>query len=156
MTESRLPATIDQLVTLLRDPETGVAAGVSVYDGPLVTGAEPARRVFVGYDGNPDGGYAAADSDQDWSGVLGAKRRDETFSITCAAVATNGAGNVKAARDDVYAVFADVSRVIRANVTLGFPPPTTVQVRNPALHQYPTEAGIEARISFEIAVSTRI
>lgn len=153
MADSRQGAAIDQLVALFA---AGLTAG-SVIDGPYVTGAEPTKRIYVGYDGDPGGDWAAATSDQSWAGTLGANQRDEKFSVTCAVVCRSGAGNVKAARDAAYAVLAEASDILRANVTLGFPPPSNAQVRNPSL-SYAADAasGIEARIAFDVEVSTRI
>lgn len=151
MTESRVPAALDALVALWTALED-----LTVYDGPVVTGAEPAKRVFVGYDGDPDSDFTAAAGDQDFAGTLGTARRDEAFVIPCCVLVLNGAGDIKQARTDAYAEFGKLSAALRGDVSLGFPAPSTAQTQNLRLHQYPTSSGVEARIAFDVAVKTRI
>lgn len=153
MADSRIPAAIDKLVAIW----TAGLTDVSVIDGLLVTGSEPVKRVYVGYDGDPDGDVIAVPGDQSWAGTVGTARRDETFSVTCCIVARNGAGNVKLARDAAFSVFATVSTVLRANVSLDFPPPSKAQIRNPHLRYVLTSTtGVEAHIPFAVEVETRI
>lgn len=153
MSGSRVPAAIDAVLALL---DGSLSEGTVVIDGPTIVTTGATKQVYVGYDGDPDGDYVAASSDQDWASALGTGRREETLTVACAVLVQNGAGNVKQARDDAYAVLGEVSDILRANVNLGFPAPSVAHLRNPGLHQYQTNSGVEARITFEIALSTRI
>lgn len=151
MTDSRVPAALDALVALWSAVE-----GLKVYDGPIVTGGEPDKRAFVGYDGDPDSDFTAAAGAQDFAGTLGTARRDEQFVIPCCVLVRNGAGDIKQARTDAYTEFGKLAAALRGNVSLGFPAPSTAQVENLRLHQYPTQAGVEARIAFDVSIKTRI
>lgn len=151
MSDSRIPAAIDALVTLFDTVED-----LKVYDGAFLTGEEPAERVYVGYDGDPDSDFSAASGDQDWAGSVGTGRRDEVFAITCAVLVRNGAGNIKAARTAAYDVLAQLSTKLRDDPSLGFPPPSTAQMQNQRLNQYQARTGVEVRIMFDVVVQTRI
>lgn len=149
---SRVPATIDALVTLLR------ATGITVWDGPLVVG-DYSDAVFVGYDGDPDGDFATADVDSEWAG-LGARARDEEFDIVCAAVALVGDDITKLARDNAYALTEQVETVLRANPSLGLGPPTSpmfvAEFKRGNTYTEPNESGYQVRIVFAVHVKTRI
>lgn len=152
MGTSRVPATLDRLVSLLG------ATTLTVVDGPLVTD-DPADAVYIGYDGDPDGDFQTASPEQEWAG-LGASRRDEEFDIHCAAVALVGDGLVKAARDAAYAQTAIVEATVRADPSLGLGPPTSpvfvAEFRGGPVFTEPTPAGYQVRIVFNIHVRTRI
>lgn len=153
---SRVPEAIDKLV----DIWDSVLTDTEVIDGPVVTGAEPAQRMYVGYDADPEGDGVGASSDFDWSSTLGTGRRDEAFSVTCAIVVRVGDGTVKEARDAAYAVLALATATLLdpANIRLGFPSPTVAIVRGAALsYDLNPNIGLEARLAFQVAVNrTRI
>lgn len=148
MATSRLPATIDALVT------TFTAAGIKTWDGAFVTG-DYTDAVFVGYDGDPDGDYQTADMNQDWAGI-GAKKRDEEFDVICAAVAKSGSTSIKTARDAAIALFSLVENTLRADPSLGFSPPYVAEVKPTGLFTEPTSDGLQARLVFTVHVKTRI
>ncbi len=148
MASTRVPATIDALVAL------GTAAGATTWDGPVVTG-DYNTALFIGYDGDPDGDFLAAEADQEWAG-LGAKARDEEFDIICAAVATIG-DSVKIARDAVFAMVALLESALRTDPALGqTPPPFTAGFKPGNLFVEPTAAGFQARLVFMVHVKTRV
>lgn len=153
---SRVPAAIDYLVAAWTPALTDVA----VIDGPVISGAEPVKRLYVGYDADPEGDGVGASSDFAWSSTLGTGRRDEALTVVCAIVVRVGDGIVKQARDDAYAVLEDVSTLLLspANIRLGFPSPTVAEIRNPTLtYDLNPNTGLEARLAFQVAVSrTRI
>lgn len=140
---SRLFDSIDAIIALL------TAAGLTVVDGTAVTGDYQAA-VWVGYDGDPEGDWRAADIDQEWAG-LGAKKRDETFDIICAIVAPFDE-TVKSGRDSVKSLLATVESTLRADPSFGFDSPYIAGVRPRQL--FYDDAG--ARLVFAITVKTRV
>lgn len=153
MTTSRVPAVIDALVALYENAP-GLAK-VAVLDGPLVTNAPLKEAVFVGYDGDPDGEGQAAENAQKWAGI-GARSRDETVQITGAVVVWNGGTKVRPVRLRVYELFGVVEDVVRADPSLGLPPPTVAEIASGGLFQVQRQSGIECRIPFIVRVQTRI
>lgn len=153
-TTSRAPAVIDALVALFEN--AAALDGVKVIDGPVVTNDPLHKAVFVGYDGDPevDGGEAVTFS-QDWASI-GQKAKDETFTVTCAVAVWKGSTKVKPVRDLAYALLAAVENTLRADPSLGQPPPTIVAFASGSLVQSQRLSGIECRIPFQIAVRTRI
>lgn len=153
-TTSRAPAVIDALVALFE--ATPALDGVKVVDGPLVTGDPLHRAVFVGYDGDPDndGGEAVTFS-QEWASI-GQKAKNETFTVQCAVAAWKGSTKVRPVRVLAYDLLAAVEDTLRADPSLGMPPPTIVAFASGSLIQAQRKSGIECRIPFQIAVQTRI
>lgn len=153
MATSRAPAVIDALLALCR-AAPGLD-GVTVMDGPKVTGDPLKAVVCIGWDADEDGDGAAVESSQEWAG-LGAKARDETLQVTCAALAWHGETTVKPVRDRAYALVAAVEQALRADPSLGFPPPTVVALATGNAYQQQTSSGAQCRVVFVVAVQTRI
>lgn len=155
-TTSRVPATIDALMSTLAAPLA--TAGKALWDGPVVTG-DYTDSVHIGYDGDPEGDYQTADPGQEWAGI-GAKKRDEEFDIICAAVALVGGGTTKQARDTAYAMTEIVEDALRSDPSLGLGPPTSpvfsAEFRGGPVFTEDTSAGWQVRILFNIHVKTRI
>jgi hypothetical protein len=148
MATSRVPATIDALVALF------TAAGLTTWDGPLVTGDyQPA--IHVGYDGDPEGDFKAVDADQEWAGI-GAKSRDEEFDVICCAITVSGNSDIRSAREAAFAMLAVVENALRVNPSLGQAPPFVAAYRPAAVHTEPTAAGWSVRAVFNVHVKTRI
>ncbi|WP_084963753.1 hypothetical protein [Thermoactinospora rubra] len=152
MTETRVPAIINALVTLL-SADPGLAG--KVVDGPPVTNDPLNEAVFIGYDGNPEGDGQAAESTQEWAGI-GQRKRDETVQITCAVVVWRGSTKVQPVRQRVYELLGEVGEVLRADPSLGLPPPTLAEMASGQLFQSQRQSGIECRIPFVVAVKTRV
>lgn len=140
---SRLFDSIDAVITALTN------AGLTVLDGTGPTGDYQAS-VWVGYDGDPDGDWRAADIDQQWAGV-GTTKVDETFDIVCAIVAPFDE-TVKSGRDSVKALFATVETTLRSDLSRGFTPPYIAMVRPRQLFYDPDGA----RLVFSVTVNTRV
>lgn len=146
MTTSHIPAAIDAVVASLS------AAGLKVWDGPVVT-EDFTAAVFIGYDAAADNSdYKSVVGTQDWA-ALGAKRRSETFSIICAAVALWGGADTKTGRDMVYALVDTVGTTLRADPSLGLPPPFVAELRPSELFTEPTDNGLQCRWVFTIDVT---
>lgn len=151
-TTSRAPAVIDALVALCQ-----AAPGLSeakVLDGPQVTANPLKAAICIGWDGDEDNDQAV-ESTQEWAG-LGAKSKDETLQVTCAAIAWHGATTTKPVRDSAYALVGEVEDALRADPSLGFPPPTVCAIATGNAFQRQTGKGALCRVVFTIAVKTRI
>ncbi|MEV4159006.1 hypothetical protein [Nonomuraea dietziae] len=154
MATSRVPEIIDNLLAALAAAPP-LAHPVRVYDGPLISGEQPADSVFIGYDGDPEGEFQAAAAEQSWAG-LGARAKDETVQIVGAVIARRGDTNVRKARVRGYQLLAAVEDALRASPALGMPPPTTVAMAAGTCFQEQHARGVQCRITFSIAVETRI
>ncbi|RPE44162.1 hypothetical protein EDD90_7392 [Streptomyces sp. Ag109_O5-1] len=153
MTTSRVPDLIDALVAALQ--ASGGLTGVKVVDGPVVTDSAAEEWVFVGYDGDPEGDFTAATAQQEWAG-LGAKKKNEDITVTCAVLVQRGSTDVRACRVRTYEVLAAVESVLRADPSLGFPTPTVCAVTEHAFHPEQTPDGIQGRLPFTVTCTTRI
>lgn len=149
---SRAPAVIDALVALCRTAPA--LAGVTVQDGPQVTSKHLKAVVCIGWDGDEDNDQAV-EAQQEWAG-LGAKAKDETLQVTCAALAWHGSTTTKPVRDRAYALVAAVEDALRADPSLGFQPPTVVALATGNAFQRQTADGAQCRVVFTIAIKTRI
>lgn len=135
---------INRVITILE------TAGANVVDGRTHV-SDAIDFVFVGYDGDPEGDWVAANLDQEWAGI-GKKSRDDWFDIVCAVVSHYSADSARVDRDRVQAQFTLVETAILADPSLGFPPPCVAAVKPQQLiggeGQY--------RLPFVIRVSTRV
>lgn len=153
MTTSRIPDVIDVLVTRLDAAPT--LDGVKVIDGPIVTNDPLHEAVYIGYDGDPEGDGAAVEFTQVWASI-GQRARGETFSVTCAVVVWKGSTKVRPVRLRAFEVLAAIQDVVRADPSLGLPPPSVVAFASGSVIQLQRQSGLECRIPFQIAVQTRI
>lgn len=152
MTETRLPAAIDAIVAALQ------TAGLTVWDGPVISGDYSLNCVYIGYDGDPSYDEERAGSiQQQWAG-LGAKRRDETTDIVGAAVTLTGndAQSWKAARDSVFALIDTVGQTLRADPSIGLLSPSVAELIPGDYFQEAGPAGYQARVVFSINHRTRV
>jgi hypothetical protein len=108
VTTSRVPAAVDALLTILR-AAPGLA-DVLIIDGPATTNLTSLRHVFVGWSPSGD----AAVGLQQAFNAAGARTRDEAFEITCYAEARAGDTDMKARRDEVFALVGEVETALRA------------------------------------------
>jgi hypothetical protein len=157
MATSRVPAALDALIAALRG--SSALTGVRVYDGPELADGAVEEGIWVGYNGDPDADEPAVAATQEWAG-LGARAKDEAFSVTCCAIVRSGstaAETVRAARNRVYVLFAGVEDAVRADPSLGLPKPAWFSTTAASLFQEPTTAGTQARLVFTVdAQKTRI
>ncbi|WP_409469063.1 hypothetical protein [Streptomyces sp. HC307] len=112
---SRVPEVIDRLVAFgAADAEL---TDVRVSDGPEVTEDAAMDWLIVGFDGDPNGDFQAAQSLGGWSDL--GRGREEQFQITVAAIAQRGDTDVRAARARAYAIGARVEAWLRADPSIG-------------------------------------
>lgn len=152
MATSRAPAIIDALVALC-EAAPGLTE-VTIHDGPQPTSDPLKAVVTIGWDGDEDNDQAV-DASQEWAG-LGAKAKDESLLVTCAALAWHGETTTKPVRDRAYELVAVVEDALRADPSLGFPPPTVVALSTGNAYQRQLQSGAQCRVVFTIAVRTRI
>lgn len=119
---STIPAALDALLAAAR---AGVGAGVHVVDGPPVewdpialpaqagAGGDELRYLFVG--ASPDGPGVAGEQDY---AAAGAVASDENYRISCV-IHVTGALDVKARRDEAFAVLADLEQTLKFDPSLG-------------------------------------
>src|SRR5437763_791935 len=107
MTTSRIPATLDALVTILT---SALGSTVTVIDGPLVTvpdgdyltvGATPAGDTTTGR--------------QTWIGVGPSKVRGEEIDVPCYCDSYSGSTAVSARRNAAFALMAAAENALRAD-----------------------------------------
>ncbi|MCG0061738.1 hypothetical protein L0F81_00290 [Streptomyces tricolor] len=108
MMTSRVPAAVDALLTILR-----AAAGLSdvdIVDGPTALNLTRLKRIHVGWQ---PGAESAVALEQSFN-AAGARTRDEVFQIACYAEARAGDREMKARRDEVFALVGEVETALRA------------------------------------------
>lgn len=130
------------------------ATGARVELGPVVTG-DPSDTIWVGFDGDPDGEMQAGSRTSEWAG-LGAKKRNETNTVTCAITALAGDGDVDAALTRIDAIFDAVENTLRSAPALAQTPPFVAAVADGALFMDVTAAGLEPRLVFTVTAQARI
>ena len=158
---SKVPALIDYLFTTFTNAATLGAAPapntVTVFDGPQTTAAPYPLVLWVGLD-DPDTDQvapSAAASEQEWAG-LGKLGRNEISTIHCVAEAWTGADDIRSMRVAAFAIVAAVEDIVRSDPFSGlalFPDPGVTGLE---LRQNNTQAGSQARVSFQIAFKSRL
>jgi hypothetical protein len=152
MGTSAVPALIDALVSTART----ALPNVLVYDGFGVSD-EPGDFLMVGVD-DPDAPDQAvsADTQQDWANA-NYTARDETGTVTCAALSWNGDGDQKAARDACYAITAALEAALRTTPSLGVASVLWTSYGTTArLTQAQDGSGALALLVFSVAFRARI
>lgn len=143
---SRVPEVIDALVALGNADND--LADVEVADGPAVTETSAKDWLIVGFDGDPDGDFQAAQATGGWSGL--GSRREEQFQITVAAIASRGDTDVRAARMRAHEIGRVVENWLRAAPNLGLPE-LEAAIEASQLMQDQTEDGVQAVLLLTVA-----
>lgn len=127
---------------------------VTVSDGLPLTN-NPGTYLFVGVD-DPDGTRtASADSEQSWPHAT-AVGRNEEGAVTLAAESYDGAGDAKAARDQVFAVAGALQDYVRTSKTLGVPGVLWLNFSSLRLEQAQAPTGAFALLTFRINFQARL
>ncbi|MFJ1581557.1 hypothetical protein [Streptomyces sp. NPDC088182] len=143
---SRVPELIDALVARCTADE--VLTNVTVTDGPEVGGAAADDWLLIGFDGNPEGDFEAAQTVGGWASLL--TDREEQLQIPVTAVATRGDTDVRAARERAYQIGARLEELLRADPGVGLPS-LEVAIEASQLVQDQTTDGIQARLVLTVA-----
>jgi hypothetical protein len=156
MATSVVPALIDALLAQAR---VNLPA-ILVFDGAYAATDEPGDYLMVGVDDPESTGPTAADTAQEVANMGTPRDRDESGSVQCAALSWNGEWDQKAARDAVYATFAQVEDLLRADPSLGLQAGGYLVAgigRTTKLSQGPfSENGLGALLTFSIDFRARI
>lgn len=125
-----------------------------VYDGPVLSQAEPASYVIIGGQGWADDDDPTPwTTDAEWRSVpIGAGSREENVTIPCEVTAWSGSGEWADLRSEASALFDDVAGVLLTReawddcpVNIGPLTFTNVQVTQELL-----DPGMAVRITFDI------
>jgi hypothetical protein len=150
--ETRLAAAIDAVYDAL----TAAELDADVWDGPILSG-NVRDTIHVGFDADPEGDAQSGASEQEWAGI-GTRKRNETLDITCAAVVSVGGGDSrwKSTRDRAITLIDAVGEALRANPSLGLPPPCVAELRPGEYFQENGPNGYQARFVFTVHIETRV
>ncbi|WP_435643364.1 hypothetical protein ACR9VJ_18120 [Streptomyces sp. H49] len=145
---SRVPEVIDALVALGQAEAAAELAGVQVTDGPEVTGSGASDWLIIGFDGDPDGDFRAAQTVGGWAGL--GSGREEQWQVTVAAIASRGDTEVRAARERAYEIGARVEAWLRADPSLGLRS-LEAAIEASQLTQDQTDQGVQAVLLLTVA-----
>jgi len=148
---STMPAAIDGLLALLRARPS--LERVQIVDGyPRFDIVDTA---FIAIGGKPEPVAEGAQS----SAALGARKREERYTLRVYCSASLGGDDQKAARDQAFSLMAEVEDAVRQDVTLGGAVRVAEVAGSISLSQtdHDTAAfGVFAEVSFDVAVQARI
>ncbi|MFE9363684.1 hypothetical protein ACFYNN_12885 [Streptomyces sp. NPDC006978] len=143
---SRIPELIDALMAeLTADPGL---SGVVVVDGPEMSEAKSPDWLVVGFNGDPDGDFQAAQALGGWASL--ATGREEQMELTVAVIATRGETEVRAARQRVYEIGARLELLLAADPSVGLRS-LEVAIEASQLVQDQTDRGVQARLLLTVA-----
>jgi hypothetical protein len=108
MVTSRVPVAVDALLAILR--ARPALADVEIVDGPSAVNLTNRLRLYVGWSATGDSAVGL----QQAFNAAGARTRDEAFTISCYAEARAGDKDMKARRDEVFALVGEVETALRA------------------------------------------
>lgn len=150
---SVVPLVIDALIAGAQD---ALGEACLVVDGFGLTD-DPGNFLMIGVEDPDTEDFAtSATSVQEWAHAV-ADERDETGDVSCAALAWNGDGDQKAARDAAYDIVTGFGTWIRENYTLGLANVYNAEFgSNQALTQIQNTDGAVALVSFKVAFKARI
>ncbi|MFE9296594.1 hypothetical protein [Streptomyces niveus] len=143
---SRVPELIDALTAQLA-PDPALAE-VVVVDGPEINETDAPDWLIVGWSGDPDGDFQAAQTLGGWSDL--ATGREEQLQVTVAAIATRGDTDIRAARIRVYEISARLEALLRADPSVGLRS-LEVAIEASQLVQEQTDKGAQATLLLTVA-----
>lgn len=157
MTATTQHAAIEALVALWTDTLTATwgseSRTVVVHDGPDAVDADEHLGLWVGH--NPlDDDSTVVESKQDWS-QLGARRKEETGTITCCIGAWSGDSKTTGRRKAAAEVLSAAEALHRADPTLGGVVLMSNFGPSVELHQQLTEQGNDVLVVFTVDFLSR-
>ena len=147
MSTSRIPATIDALVSIL----STALPDVQVLDGPPNVNLE-SDFVTVGWSPYAD---TAAEAQQQFAS-LGTQRREEDFTIVCYADSYSGDTGASVRRARVFQLVGVVETALRTDATLGGVLSLWAEMGDSTLHQEIDDRGLVVGVTFHVHCKTRI
>jgi hypothetical protein len=106
--------------------------------------------LIVGFDGDPNGDFQAAQTVGGWSDL--GTGREEEFQITVAAIAQSGDTDVRAVRVRAYEIAARVEAWLRASPSLGL---DSLEAAIGATQLLPDQTDKGARVTLLLTVAGR-
>lgn len=159
MDTSAIPAAIDGLVALCTGQVApgGLLERVIVFDGPPFTKPSEQQLLFIG--DTPDD-LSSVSGTQDFAHI-GARQRDEDFSIYCTAVSRSGGTDMKVERDRAFRMKGAVEKLLRpgfpgADITLGGAVMWAHVSGEITLSQITDPNGAMARLGFHVVCRARL
>jgi hypothetical protein len=146
---SRAPDLIDALTARLATDDD--LSGVGVNDGPVVTEDRRDEWVLIGYDGDPEGEFHAASTEEQWA-ALGTSRA-ERIELPVTLLVRRGDGNVQAARRRIYEIAGVIRRVLAADPSLGLPG-MQAAIGGSTLYQPQTTDGLQTRLVLTVGAES--
>ena len=153
MTASIIPAVIDKLVA---ECAARVPDGTVVRDG-WGWQVETGPALFIGADDPTQRGRTTSgDADQEWASFA-AHDRDEVATVTCAAIAWDGSGDAKPARDAAYALVDVVQAVLtEGHGRLDINGVIKAEIANARYQQDQTPDGALCVVIFDVRATARL
>lgn len=145
-TVSIVPALLDAMRAAFA---AALPSSTNVVDGPDPDSDDGDDVLYVGMADPRQSENTAAHFGQTWPSAT-AQTRDEDGSIACAAVAWDGSGNVKAARDRAFATVATVQQVLWADTRLGLDGMVKTSFTSINFDQRMTDRGALAVVLFAV------
>lgn len=141
MSASQIDAVLTALYSTLSADASIVAAGVAVYDGPVITEAADLERIVVGASADGED-PTAGQSTQDWRSDGGTSAsRDEFITVPIVVMSRSGDTDMSTRRARCGVLVGYVEAALRANYTLGLAQVAWVEVTGHRLSQVATAKG---------------
>jgi hypothetical protein len=155
MATSAVPNAVDALVDILTLAAASEAIRVS--DGPPTVDVSLGDLLFVGWSPDSD---IVVEQQQDFANA-GARRRDETFTVTCYAESRSGSLDMRARRRRVYDIAALIETALRATDAAPLAPTLNgtvlwAQLTTGSLRQIQTPDACTAGLTITIACHARL
>lgn len=155
MGTSANPLVIDALV----ERATAALPDALVVDGWAVTDSPAPLLLSIGLADTDEAQTGTLSASSQTMAVAGTDRaRDQEGTVTCLALAWNGDGDQKVARDAAYGLVAAVEDLLRDDPTLGVAAPgrSVCQLADEALTQRQHADGVDALVIFTVHFRVRI
>lgn len=146
---SIVPNLMDALLEKLADCDG--LSDVLIVDGPDPVGDDADRQLYVGMADPRSIGVDsnAGDFTQEWPNAT-AQTRTESGTIRCAALAFDGDGDMKTARDGAFGIVAEVQALLWADTRLGVDGVTRTSFNSVGWDQRQTTRGALCVVLFSI------
>lgn len=148
---SVIPDLVQALLDKLAERPALKDREVLIVDGPDPVGDDADLQLYIGMadpraTGTEDN---AGEFTQEWPNAT-AQTRAESGSIRCAAVAFDGSGDQRAARDAAFAIVADVQALLWSDPRLGVNGVTKTSFNSSSWDQRQTQSGAMCAVLFSI------
>lgn len=147
---SRVPELIDALVAACR-AAPGLA-DIAVADGPEISESNPPEWLMIGFDGDADSNFQAAQSVITWASPVSTDQ-EEQLQVTCAVFTSRGDTDVRAARARAYEIGGVLEQLLKADPSVGLRS-LEVAIQATQLAQPQMAMGAQAQLVLTVAGRT--